>query len=113
VYYAQGFHLAVYDEPLFPEVIRAWRHGPVVPELYHALKQFGAGPVKMEGEFDVDKYSPHVLGLLEEVFSVYGQFSALRLRNITHEEPPWMNTPQGDSISLEAMKVYFKTQVTK
>ncbi|MGA7027993.1 MAG: type II toxin-antitoxin system antitoxin SocA domain-containing protein, partial [Candidatus Acidiferrales bacterium] len=72
VYYAQGFHLALYGEPLFPEVIRAWRHGPVVPELYHALKQFGAGPVKMEGELDVNKYSVDVLGLLEDVYSVSG-----------------------------------------
>ena len=67
----------------------------------------------MEGELDVNKYSVDVLGLLEEVYSVYGQFSALRLRSITHEEPPWMNTPQGDVIPLEAMKDYFRTQVTK
>ncbi len=30
LYYAQGFHLALYDEPLFPEAIEAWTHGPVL-----------------------------------------------------------------------------------
>ncbi|HEY4776652.1 MAG TPA: type II toxin-antitoxin system antitoxin SocA domain-containing protein [Candidatus Acidoferrales bacterium] len=113
VYYAQGFHLALFDEPLFPESIRAWRHGPVVPELYHALKQFGAGPVKIEGEFDVDKYTPDVHALLTEVYSVYGQFSALKLRDITHEEPPWSSTAQGATITHDLMRDYFKTQLAK
>jgi uncharacterized phage-associated protein len=113
VYYAQGFHLAFYDEALFPERIEGWTHGPVVPDLYHALKQFGSEPVKLDWEVDPDKYSPEVLGLLDEVYSVYGQFSAVRLRNITHQEPPWMETPNGETISLELMKDYFKTQITK
>ena len=34
VYYAQGIHLAIYGKPLFNEAIKAWEHGPVVPELY-------------------------------------------------------------------------------
>jgi uncharacterized phage-associated protein len=33
VYYAQGFHLALYDELLFEETIEAWTHGPVIPEM--------------------------------------------------------------------------------
>lgn len=31
IYYAQGFHLAISDRPLFPEPIKAWIHGPAVP----------------------------------------------------------------------------------
>jgi uncharacterized phage-associated protein len=113
VYYAQGFHLALYDAPLFPERIEAWKHGPVVPPLYHELKQFGAGSVKLDGEVDRDKFSKEVGGLLDEVYSVYGQFSALRLRSITHQEPPWQQTADGAVISHEFMKDYFKTQLTK
>ena len=113
VYYAQGFHLALYDEPLFPERIEAWQHGPVVPEMYHAFKKYGAGPVQMDGDLNPDKYSAEVLGLLEEVFSVYGQYSAFRLRGITHQEPPWQQTPNGAVISDELMRDYFKTQLAK
>ena len=40
VYYAQGFHLALYDEPLFLEAIEAWTHGPVVPDLYRHYKKY-------------------------------------------------------------------------
>ena len=32
-YYAQGFCLAMHGRPLFPEAIKAWKHGPVVSEL--------------------------------------------------------------------------------
>lgn len=114
VYYAQGYHLALYDAPLFHERIEAWKHGPVVPELYHALKVFGAEPVKMNDEdFEIENYSEGVRELLNEVYSVYGQFSATRLRNITHEEPPWRETPDGAEISLDLMRSYFKTQITK
>lgn len=111
-YYAQGFHLALYDEPLFPERIEAWAHGPVIPDLYHALKQFGSAPVQMDGDFDINKYTPKVRELLDEVYSVYGQFSAVRLRNISHQEPPWNGTPQGGAISEALMRDYFKTQIT-
>lgn len=112
VYYAQGFHLALFDVPLFAERIEAWQYGPVVPEMYHEFKKFGAGPVQMEGELDGDKYSAEVLSLLEEVYSVYGQFSAVRLMNITHQEPPWLQTSNGCEISLDLMRDYFKTQIT-
>src|SRR5260364_350033 len=43
VYYAQGFHLALFSRPLFENAIEAWTHGPVIPGLYHAYKQYGAG----------------------------------------------------------------------
>ena len=34
VYYAQAWHLALFDEPLFDDPIEAWVHGPVVSSLY-------------------------------------------------------------------------------
>jgi uncharacterized phage-associated protein len=113
VYYGQGFHLALYDAPLFSECIEAWQHGPVIPALYHAFKQFGAGPVLMDGDLNPRAYPKEVKELLEEVYSVYGQFSAVRLRNITHQEPPWQMTRDGGIISHELMKEYFKTQIEK
>ncbi len=48
LYYAQGGYLAFHDEPLFPEAIKAWAHGPVVPQVYHEYKQYGAGPIPVE-----------------------------------------------------------------
>ena len=33
VYYAQAWHLARHQRPLFPETIEAWAQGPVVRHL--------------------------------------------------------------------------------
>jgi len=109
VYYAQGFHLAMYGEPLFPERIFAWAHGPVVKELYHAYKQFGAKPIDLNQDFDAGIYDEGLQDFLAEVNTVYGQFTASKLRNMTHNEPPWKDTPLGGEISHAAMRQYFKT----
>lgn len=111
VYYAQGFHLATYGSPLFSEPLMAWEHGPVVPALYRSFKQHGAEPIPPDEYFDPTTLDAQVRELLEDVYSVYGQFSASKLRNMTHEEPPWKLAPAGGEISLDVMKEYFKTQL--
>ncbi len=112
LYYAQGAYLALYDEPLFPEAIKAWIHGPVVPQAYHEYKDFGAGPIAVT-KIDPYTYPPNVREVLEEINSVYGQFTAGKLRSMTHSEPPWMNTPQSQTISLDSMKAFFRTLVIR
>ena len=118
-YYAQGFTLAITGKPLFPEKIEAWAHGPVCPALYHEYKahQAKAIPKPKESLHDIcDKFSEEQIGILREVWEAYGQFSAWKLRDMTHEEPPWRNAFHGDPVSTEtitqdAMYDYFKTQV--
>jgi len=112
VYYAQGFHLAIYNEPLFGEDIEAWTHGPVVPDLYHLYKCHGFGAIPKPTDIDFDIYSDEVTELLDEVYDVFGQFSAWKLRNMTHEEPPWEKSKKhAGIISKSSMKEYFKTLV--
>ena len=112
LYYAQGFHLAEYNEPLFPERIAAWAHGPVVPEVYYQLQHFGANPVQLPQDIDFDAvFGSQAEELLDEVYAVYGQFSAAGLRNMTHEEPPWKLTAQGRTISHDLMRDFFKTRL--
>lgn len=115
VYYAQGFNLALNGRPLFEEDISAWEHGPVVPSLYRSFKQHGSEPVPApENGIDRDSYPEEVRELLNEVFSVYGQFSASKLRNMTHGEPPWQEAyaigPRA-TISRDTMRQYFSTLV--
>jgi uncharacterized phage-associated protein len=114
VYYAQGFSLAITGEPLFAEPIEAWAHGPVVPILYRSFKQHGSESLPPpENGIDLDSYSKDERDLLDEVFSVYGQFSASKLRNMTHAEPPWQDAyARGSSIiTHESMRKYFLTLV--
>ncbi len=48
---------------------------------------------------------------MDEVNTVYGQFTAGKLRAMTHDEPPWRDTPQNETITHEKLKEFFKTLV--
>lgn len=109
VYYAQGFHLAMYRQPLFEERLIAWTHGPVVPELYRLYKDSGAAPIAAPSDFDREVFSGTQIELLDEVYDVYGQFSAWKLRNMTHIEPPWRDTLVNDEITHDKLREYFET----
>ena len=109
VYYAQGFHLALHDEPLFSEPIKAWQHGPVVESLYHTYSELGSGSLPKPDVLRLVAFDDDTREVLDEVWNVYGQFSAWKLRDMTHAEPPWNETPLNDEIPEERMRDYFKT----
>lgn len=112
VYYAQGFYSAIFNKPLFENGIYAWTHGPVVPELYREYKEFGSNHIPVPTDFDISRLSDDEYGLINEVFEVFGQYSAWKLRNMTHEETPWLNHElQADEIPLPEIKDYFKTRI--
>jgi uncharacterized phage-associated protein len=115
VYYAQGFHLALYDKPLFKEEIQAWTHGPVIPDLYYAYKEYGSNAIPRPNDVDFSIYDDRTKELLDEVYEVHGQFSAWKLRNMTHEELPWKtiysNSGSGSVIPVPLLQSFFKTQL--
>lgn len=111
LYYAQGFYLAIYDKPLFPEIIEAWAHGPVVTTLYQDYKEYGSAPIPCPSEIDYSIYSEETKELLDDIYNVFGQYSGWKLRDMTHQEPPWRETERGFTISHEILKKYFKTQL--
>lgn len=111
VYYAQGFYLAIKDTPLFEEEIEAWAHGPVVPELYHEYKEYGKNSIDIE-KGEIKNISSDEYDLIDEVYGVFGQYSAWKLRNLTHEETPWINhEAKAEVIPKEELNEYFKTRI--
>lgn len=117
VYYAQAFHLAMYDEPLFAEQIEAWEHGPVVPELYRQYKEHGSGNIPDPDDFDPAEYDARSTDLLNEVYDVFGQYSAWKLRNMTHQERPWVEAFEDGArsriIPEATMREFYKAYVTE
>jgi uncharacterized phage-associated protein len=109
-YYAQGFSLALHKRPFFDERIEAWTHGPVVPELYHRYKDAGSNAIGPVTNLDFDLYDKKDRKLLDQVYDYYGQFSAWRLRNMTHEEKPWRDAfnRMDKTIYPDEMRKYFK-----
>lgn len=90
-YICQGFHLAYYNEPLFPERAQAWKFGPVIREIYDEVKGYGRDPVHPrhfdDEEEAMDERAEKVLWV---VFEVYSQLSAAQLSALTHHQgTPW------------------------
>nr|MDP2190783.1 DUF4065 domain-containing protein [Rhodoferax sp.] len=110
-YYAQGFCLAMHGRPLFPEAIEAWQHGPVVRALYNAYSSHNSAALPRPDGMDLSVFSNEDRDLMDEVYDVYGQFSAWKLRNMTHDEAPWKNASMGQEISHASLAEYFKTQL--
>ncbi|MGV0161034.1 Panacea domain-containing protein [Mycobacterium colombiense] len=114
LYYAQGHYLADNDRPLFRDDIQAWSHGPVVPDVYHAFKGFGAGPISLQDDdpFEWDDVDSATSQFLAKVWNTYGSVAAWKLRNMTHAEAPWMeHFNQGERhvvIPKEEIKAYFQ-----
>jgi uncharacterized phage-associated protein len=116
VYFAHGWYLALTGEPLINEPVEAWQFGPVIPSLYHALKDYGskdiADPLTDDPfhvfaddeihEYSIDDgYDPKenelAKQIIKRVWEVYGGFSAVQLSNLTHDEDaPWNQTPDKD-----------------
>ena len=115
VYYAQAYYLAINDAPLFNEEIEAWMHGPVIPDLYHLYKSYGDLAIPKPENIEFTRYSEDVKDFLNDIYRVFGQFSAWKLRNMTHSEAPFIETYDkgGGIISNELMTNYYKDYVKK
>ena len=112
LYYEQGFHLAVFGTPLFEENIEAWMYGPVVPAVYEVYKDYGYNGID-PGKVEEVSLSDRKQALFDEVYKVYGAYSAIGLMNMTHRESPWANTPAGvgSVISRDKMVEFFRTRI--
>jgi len=112
LYYAQGVYLAKYNKPLFKEEIEAWRHGPVTPDLYHRFKDYGSGHISTEEINDINfkNYDEDTEEFLDEVYIVYGQYSAWKLRELIKTSTPLQKArkTKDKRITHESMKKYFK-----
>ena len=108
-YYAQGISLAIMGKPLFYEDMEHWKHGPVVPTLYREYQSYGSAPIPPPKDLHLKLYDREAQNLLDKVYQLYGQDSAWELRNKTHEEPPWINTPDGCQITFKDLGAYFES----
>lgn len=114
VYIAHGFNLAVLDEALFDDTVRAWEYGPVIPALYDELKQYGAGEVKarlLTRTPPVKEDDPE-MKVIRAVWNAYGKYSGIELSAMTHKAgTPWhqMYEPgKRNEIPNKVIKEYYR-----
>ena len=66
--------------------IEAWQYGPVVPSIYYEFKSKGNKPIV--GDFNVH-IEQEDKDILDEVWEIFGQYSASHLVDMTHAHDPW------------------------
>lgn len=118
-YLAQGLWLAEHDgSPLFKERIEAWPYGPLIPDLYGALRMYGREevtmPIACTDEIPADSDAANHI---REVMDAFAHKSASTLIKISHMAgSPWAQVWRSGSgiyrtISLDSMTLYFKKKL--
>jgi uncharacterized phage-associated protein len=113
VYYSQAWSLVWDEKPLFPEKIRAWVGGPVVPELFAAHK--GEYNVSAEPRGDAKVLTKDERATVDAVLKFYSDKSGQWLSDLTHKERPWREARRGldanqrgnAEITVAEMKSYY------
>lgn len=75
-----------------------------------AMSRTGSGEIGLPDRSSVTQKSPT---RSKKIQSVFGQFAAWKLANMTHEEEPWREAAQDNGeISHESLKTFFRTLMT-
>ena len=114
VYIAHGWNLGIHGEPLIRERIKAWDYGPVVPKVYHAVKQFGRRPITEPIPAVKETILPTTRLLLDRVWDVYRGFSGAELSTMTHADgTPWDEIKKAgdDEIPNDLIKRHYEARI--
>lgn len=89
VYIAHGWMLGLYSRPLINEQVEAWQYGPVIRDLYNAIKHYRSAPVESI-EAPEEVFDGLETALLDQVYNLYGRFTGPQLSTLTHAaDTPW------------------------
>lgn len=100
VYISHGWNLAILVDPLISQAVKAWKYGPVIPDLYHEFKEFGADPIARKArrvdpetgslvDFPAEIASETVQ-VVDRVWDSYKDYTGVQLSTLTHQPgTPW------------------------
>ena len=103
VYYAYAWTLTLTNDSadkinnrLFEDgKFEAWIHGPVIRGLYAEYANYGFSGITKEP--NKTKFTDDVEDILNQVWEVYGKYTADQLESMTHQEDPWKKARKGYS----------------
>lgn len=118
LYFAHGLMLARHNESLVQETFQAWKYGPVLENLYHALKIFGPSEILHESIFikhweEIPKENTKAYKAIKDVLDQLGGLSGGRLIEISHHEAgPWHSVYHASETNIQIenslIKEYFE-----
>jgi len=97
VYFAYGWHLALYSKPIISEVVTVWPWGPGFQGIYDFAGEFGSGPIPfclslLDGYLTLREDDPRI-PLLRRIWEIYGEYSPSQLAQMVNETSgPWEET---------------------
>ena len=91
LYFTQRECIVQTGEPIFPEVMYAWKYGPVMPEIRQLYKENRL--VDISSEEDAKQYS----SVFDVVFMKYAGKDSWSLSRLSHGELSWRNARRGVS----------------
>lgn len=114
LYYAQAWHLVLFNKELFCEDFQAWVHGPVLLSQYHRFKDNQWRPIM--DEVDKPSLTKAEEKFLDKIIEVFGCETPIALEQMTHNELPWIEAranlpahkPSNAKIKKATMKSYYK-----
>ncbi len=127
LYFAQGYHLTKYGEPVLKEDIQAWKFGPVVPEIYQQYKSYGSDlilsndnvkdPTVLPSNYSLANVATRLRDTIDYTWRATKNITAERLSSWTHNvDSPWHKSysPYEYAVKIEndVIKEYFDTFLT-
>ena len=116
LYYIQGYYLAEFDHPLFPDEILAWRFGPTVYSVFREFSHYDSKPLQFREWFHINRCTRREIKLINTVIDNKVRLSTKQLVEDTLREDPWLKATLHGSrienttvISTDVMKEYFKS----
>ncbi len=109
VYFAHARLLALHGTPLVSQVFRKWDYGPVVRELWDALKSYGSQPVtEVISLREEEQAQVQDSGAIEWCYNTYGHIDPFAVSALTHEpEGPWDKARKNGIIPNERIMDYY------
>lgn len=120
VYFAHGYHLAKYGEPLITEKFEAWKFGPVVEDIYQTYKLYGSDPImdtfflpKPPRAYRYKPLSETAVDAVEYTWKVTKNLSGAQLSQWSHlDGSPWAKiydaANPSAAIPEESIREYFQ-----
>lgn len=125
LFYTESVFMAVTNKSLFEEKFEAWRHGPVLPVVYHTFKKYSALrskiPYTVESTDLALDLPENYVNLIDQVIEIFGRHDGDVLRNNSHKEEPYkiarIGIPEGASSNVKMdkteVKKYYRDKLSR
>lgn len=108
LYFVQAQYIVKFGTPCFENIMQAWDHGPVVPDVYHEYRGYGNTNIPSFGGkrfyFEQDEQQT-----LDATIDHASEYAASQLVEIARNQSPWMDAYEraDKMITPESIKKFF------